>query len=173
MVTMNKSTQKAYVTVKKQSGSIYGGFNRYPIALSSYVGSVPGSLSEPELGLNAQFNPTAASKGTVSITVPPTVFETGGDWYNVVWATSTTNSSAKGTTGYVEYEYNGVKYQMFDEIGGYRRSNSNIHTVKVPKEHLNNNAYKVGSFLVNYSYTNPSAQTGRYYSAGDYVVSQE
>jgi hypothetical protein len=101
------------------------------------------------------------------------VFETGGDWYNIVWATSTTDTSAKGTTGYVEYEYNGTTYQVFDEIGGYRRSCSNIHTVKVPKEHLNNNAYRVGSFLVHYSYTNPTNKTGRYYTAGDYVTSRK
>jgi hypothetical protein len=173
MVTLDKTTQKAYVTVKNSSGAICNGYNRTPYALSTYIGAVPAPLAEPEMGLNAHFAPSAASKGTVSITVEPTVFETGGDWYNIVWATSTTDTSAKGTTGYVEYEYNGTTYQVFDEIGGYRRSCSNIHTVKVPKEHLNNNAYRVGSFLVHYSYTNPTNKTGRYYTAGDYVTSRK
>lgn len=173
LITLNKGTQKACITSKSDTGAVCGDFNRYPVALSSRVGAMPEGIGQPNYGTNAQFAPTAAAKGTVSISVAPTVFETGGDWYNVVWVTGTTSSTAKGCTGYVEYEYNGKTYQRFDEVGGYRRSYSNIHTVKVPKEHLNNNVYKVGSFLVEYSYTNPSAQTGRYYSSGDYVVSRE
>ncbi len=172
-ITLNNNTKSAYVTSKSDSGAIISPFNNYSIPLSYTFGNTPSLLPVPEYGTNAQFKPSNASKGTVSISVEPTVFETGGDWYNIVWATSTSNSNAKGCAGFVEYVYNGKTYQLFDEVGGYRRSYSNIHTVKVPKAHLDNNSYKVCSFLVEYSYTNPSAQTGRYYSAGDYVYSSK
>ncbi len=172
-ITMNRNTQTAYITSKSDAGAICDGFNSYPVALSNEAGSVPEALEDPDYGTNAHFSPSAASAGTISISVQPTVFETGGDWYNIVWATASTNSTSKGSTGYVEYEYNGKTYQRFDEAGGYRRSCNNIHTVMVPKAHLNNNTYRVGSFLVHYSYVNPSTQAGRYYSSGDYVVSKD
>ena len=171
MVTLKNSTKKAYVTVKKQNGSIYGGYNKTAFALSDYVGEVPAPMDAPTPGLLNQFNPGTASKGTVSINVPPAVFETGGDWYNIVWTTKTTDSDAIGMTGYVEYEYNGQTYQVFDEVGGYRRSYDEIHTVRVPKEHLNNNSYRVGTFLVHFAYKHPN-NVGRYYVPGDWVESQ-
>ncbi len=171
-VTLNNSTKKAYITSKSSTGASQG-YTDYAVSLSSSIGSIPSSGTEPNYGTNAQYNPSGSPKGNIYISVEPTVFETGGDYYNVVWETLTGLSSAKGATGYVEYTYNGKKYQLFDEVAGYRRSYNTIHTVKVPKAHLNNNKYKVGSFIVEYSYTNPSAQVGRYYSSGDYVVSKE
>jgi hypothetical protein len=108
------------------------------------------------------------------------VFESGGDWYNVVWVTDYADSgssnaqySLHGSTGYVEYTYNGQKYQVFDEVGGNRRVHDDFHSVKIPKEHLNNNTYKVGSYLMLYDYTNPSKLSGRYYCAGNSIVSPE
>jgi 23S rRNA (pseudouridine1915-N3)-methyltransferase len=41
----------------------------------------------------------------------------------------------------------------------------------VPKEHLNNNKYKVGSFLVMRDYEDATAKTHPHYAAGDYVES--
>ncbi len=172
MMTLDHSDQKAYVTAKTSAGAIYGSFNRYPVALSNYIGPIPEPMDVPDRGLNSHFTPAGASAGKVSISVAPTVFETGGDWYNVVWMTKD-DDTAEGCTGYVTYEYNGQTYQVFDEVGGYRRSHDDIHTVKVPKEHLNNNTYKVGSFLVEYAYTNPTAQSGRYYTVGDWVESEK
>ncbi len=171
-VTLDNNAKKAYITSKTSNGGSVG-YDNYGVSLSSVVGSVPSAGTEPAYGTNAQFRPSGSPQGSISISVEPAVFETGGDYYNVVWATQTNSSSAKGMTGYVEYTYNGKTYQLFDEVGGYRRSYSSIHTVKVPKAHLNNNKYKVGSYIVQYSYTNPSAQVGRYYSRGDYVVSKE
>lgn len=171
-VTLDNNAKKAYITSKTSSGASTG-YNNYGVSLTSSIGSVPSAGTEPAYGTNAKFTPSGSPKGSISISVEPTVFETGGDYYNVVWETQTNSSSAKGMTGYIEYTYNGKTYQLFDEVGGYRRSYSSIHTVKVPKAHLNNNKYKVGSYIVEFSYTNPSAQVGRYYSRGDYVVSKD
>lgn len=65
-----------------------------------------------------------------------------GDTYSVVFATN-----AKGT-GYVEYTYEGEDYKLYDEAAGRIKGSSKIHTVKVPKEHLTNNSYKIGSARV-------------------------
>ena len=169
MLTMNKHNQAAYVTAKYPNGTTDSTYNNYKFSFSTYVGSVPQNVEQPESGLLNHFNNSTSNSG-VRLDTQPAVFETGGDWYNVVWKTTITNSSAKGATGYVEYTYNGKTYQVYDEVGGYRRTYDDYHTVRVPKEHLNNNTYKVGSFLMTYAYTSSGA---KYYAPGGWVESSE
>ena len=71
----------------------------------------------------------------------PVVIDMGSD-YSVVFATS-----AEGT-GYVEYEYDGKTYKVYDESDGRINGTSTIHSVNIPYEHLNNNTYRVGSMRV-------------------------
>ena len=84
---------------------------------------------------------------TYEITSEPTVLNTGKD-YSVVFSTNDFG------TGYVEYEYKGKTYKVYDQEGGRLSSDSKIHSVNVPYEHLDNNSYKVGSVRVieQYSY---------------------
>lgn len=71
----------------------------------------------------------------------PMVIDTG-DSYSVVFATN-----ASGT-GYVTYSYDGEDCKLYDEAAGRIKGSSKIHTVSVPKEHLSNNSYKIGSTRV-------------------------
>ena len=75
------------------------------------------------------------------ITCDPTVLDTGKE-YSVVFATNDFG------TGYVEYEYKGKAYKVYDQDGGRLNSDSKIHSVNVPYKHLNNNSYKIGSVRV-------------------------
>ena len=77
-----------------------------------------------------------------SFTSGPVVFDDGKGAYSVVFSTND-----KGT-GYVDYIYNGKEIRAFDEKNGRKNGQSIIHTVKVPKEHLSGNTYKVGSTRV-------------------------
>lgn len=72
------------------------------------------------------------------LTADPMVVDSGEN-FSIIFATSDIG------TGYVEYEYEGEKYKVYDEKGGRLKGDSKIHTVKVPKEHLIDNTYKVGS----------------------------
>ncbi len=63
------------------------------------------------------------------ITSAPAVIDNGSE-YSVVFATT-----HKGT-GYVEYEYNGENYKVYDEIGGRLNCDSKIHSIAIPYEHL-------------------------------------
>ena len=74
-----------------------------------------------------------------SFVTEPIVFENGEDYYTIVWATDMTSSGA------VQYTYDGKTYQVFDgQVGG--RTFGKIHSVNVPKAHLNGNEYSVFSF---------------------------
>lgn len=75
---------------------------------------------------------------TYKITSDPMVID-GGNYYSVVFATND-----KGT-GYIEYEYDGKEYKTYDEDGGRIKGDSKIHTIRVSKQHLENNSYRVGS----------------------------
>lgn len=75
------------------------------------------------------------------ITCDPSVLDTGKA-YSIVFATNDFG------TGYVEYEYKGETYKVYDQEGGRLSSDSKIHSVNVPYEHLNNNSYKIGSVRV-------------------------
>lgn len=72
------------------------------------------------------------------ITSNPMVIDNGSE-YSVVFSTND-----KGT-GYIQYQYNGEDYTVYDQDGGRKNGDSKIHTVTVPKEHLNGNSYRVGS----------------------------
>lgn len=72
----------------------------------------------------------------------PIVFETGDDMYTVMWTTT------KCGTGKVTYTYNGTEYTATDHVGGNIRFNDKIHSVRVPKKHLDNNTYTVSSQLI-------------------------
>lgn len=88
------------------------------------------------------------------ITSTPTVINTGEE-YSVVF---TTNGEG---TGYVEYTYEGKEYKVYDHQGGRMNTDSTIHSVNVPFEHLDNNSYKVGSMrtVEQYSYGSRTGKT--------------
>ena len=68
----------------------------------------------------------------------PMVLDTGSD-YSIVFATTDEG------TGYVEYEYEGETYRVYDQKQGKIECDSRVHSVRVPYEHLDNNSYSVGS----------------------------
>lgn len=74
---------------------------------------------------------------SISFTVDPAVFM-ASKHYNIVWKTNT-----KGV-GYVEYTYNSTRYRVYDEEAGVVRTDDTIHTVSVPKDHLD----AAGSYTV-------------------------
>ncbi len=80
------------------------------------------------------------------ITSQPMVIDSG-EGYSVVFSTNDEG------TGYIEYTYEGKDYKLYDSIGGKKRTDSMIHSVSVPYEHLKNNTYKVGSVRVIESYS--------------------
>ena len=88
------------------------------------------------------------------ITCAPSVIDTGSE-YSIVFSTNDYG------TGYVEYNYKGKDYKIFDEIGGRLNSDSKIHSISVPYEHLRNNTYSVGSMRVyeQYSYGSRRGKT--------------
>lgn len=96
------------------------------------------------------------------ITCPPTVYDNGNQ-YSVVFSTNDNG------TGYIEYTYEGESYKVYDNIGGRIRSDSKIHSVSVPYEHLRNNSYKVGSVRVieDYSY---GSRLGKEITSEEYTL---
>ena len=88
------------------------------------------------------------------ITSAPTVIDTGSE-YSIVFSTNDYG------TGYVEYNYNGKDYKIFDEMGGRLNSDSKIHSISIPYEHLRNNTYSIGSTRVyeQYSYGSHRGKT--------------
>ncbi|MBR3964762.1 MAG: metallophosphoesterase [Clostridia bacterium] len=125
--------------------------------VQSKFGAV-GTAKTPIFGLNQKTETRAG--GSNEVTAEPTVFETGDNYYTIVWATS------KDGGAYVEYTYNGKQYQVYDEAGGFVRTTDTIHTVKVPKAHLNNNTYRVACF-------NMRSQSGYTFSRGSMAVSKD
>lgn len=75
------------------------------------------------------------------ITADPMVVDSGSN-YAVVFSTNDAG------TGFVEYSFQGQDYKLYDENAGRIKGDSKIHTVKVPKAHLTNNSYRVGSTRV-------------------------
>lgn len=84
---------------------------------------------------------------TYKIVSAPMVIDNGTS-YSIVFATN-----AEGT-GYVEYSFNEKDYKVYDCIGGKLKSDSKIHSISVPYEHIRNNKYRVGSenIIEEYSY---------------------
>lgn len=79
------------------------------------------------------------------ITAEPAVFECG-DCYAVMWVTS-----GKGS-GCVKYTYNGEEKTVWDARSGAIATDDTVHVVKVPKEELIGNEYKVVSQSVTYKF---------------------
>lgn len=98
--------------------------------------------------------------GKYEITCDPTVIDTGKD-YSVVFSTSDSG------TGYVEYTYNGKDYKVYDQNSGRLNTDSLIHSINIPYEHLDNNTYKIGSVRVmeQFSY---GSHTGKEVVSGEY-----
>ena len=75
------------------------------------------------------------------ITSEPTVIDTSKD-YSIVFSTNDYG------TGYIEYTYDGKDYKVYDHTAGRIDSDSRIHNISVPYEHLRNNTYTIGSTRV-------------------------
>ena len=75
-----------------------------------------------------------AAGGEIAVTYQPSVFDVG-QCYNIVWVTDA------NAVAYVEYQYEGVSYRVYDQQSGIVRTDDNIHVVSVQKEHLDNNTY--------------------------------
>ena len=67
------------------------------------------------------------------------VFESGDDMYTVIWSTSLPG------TGCVNYSYEGTEYTVWDEENAAIRTEDSVHSVRIPKEHLDNNTYTYSS----------------------------
>ena len=67
------------------------------------------------------------------------VFESGDDMYTVIWSTSLPG------TGYVTYTYEGEEYVVKDLQNSAVRTTDMIHSVRIPKEHLDHNTYTYSS----------------------------
>lgn len=137
-----------------------------PIAVRALVRLLPVALAYYAVVFFALFFPAVKGKkariavASVAVTVgvlgllfgiyPPVHYEflaapmviDDGEGYSVVFATS-----APGT-GYIEYEYEGEEYRVYDASAGKIRGDSSIHHIRVPYEHLNGNDYRVGSMRV-------------------------
>ncbi len=87
---------------------------------------------------------TPFSNPAFKIDIQPVVFESGDDMYTVMWTTT------KRGSGKVTYTYDGIEYTATDHTGGNIRCNDTVHSVRVPKKHLDNNTYTVSSQFVAY-----------------------
>ena len=88
------------------------------------------------------------------ITSTPVVIDNGNE-YSVVFSTN------DYSTGWVEYSFEGTDFKVFDQTGGRLNSDSKIHSINVPYEHLRNNTYKVGStrLIEEFSYGSRTGKT--------------
>lgn len=75
--------------------------------------------------------------GGFAFEAAPAVFDTG-ESYHVVFATN------DSSIGYLSYSFGGKTYTVWDTTTG-RKDASTVHSIEVPYEHLNNNAYTVGA----------------------------
>ncbi len=82
---------------------------------------------------------------SIKITAGPAVFECG-DGYAVVWSTS-----AKGSGKLIVYN-NGKEKVFWDAKSGDIKTHDKVHVVKIPKEELVENTYRVCSQRVNYKW---------------------
>lgn len=99
--------------------------------------------------------------GAYKMTSAPMVID-NGQGYSIVFATTDEG------TGYVEYEYDGKNYKVFDETDGRLDCETKIHSIFVPYDHLKNNTYTVGSQRVieQYSY---GSRTGKEIKSIEYT----
>ncbi len=113
--------------------------------------------------ISANYCTPSTTSTAISIEGTPAVFETGGDWYNVVWITNVASA------GFVQFVYDGKQYQFSDEVSGKRRCEDRVHTVKVPKKFFNNCKYFVGNYTVNHQSGQLSYFSGNYCTSPQYV----
>ncbi len=106
------------------------------ITLESVKGT-PDEVTPVETGREQQIS---VSNTGLTFATKPVVLEVGDPEYYTVCFATTTRAMA-----FVEYTYGGDKYQHFDSTSGARRTYDPIHTIKVPKAHLDNNSYRVGA----------------------------
>ena len=98
--------------------------------IMSVIVSAQAALSLPVLSINFKFDTESA------------VFESGDGMYTVMWTTTRPGS------GYVTYTFGGKDYTVYDAVGGNIRSTDTIHSVRVPKAHIDNNTYTYHSQYV-------------------------
>ena len=67
------------------------------------------------------------------------VFESGDEMYTVIWSTSLPG------TGWVTYTYEGTEYTVKDLQNSAVRTEDTVHSVRVPKAHLDHNTYTYSS----------------------------
>lgn len=67
------------------------------------------------------------------------VFESGDEMYTVIWSTSLPG------TGWVTYTYDGAEYVVKDLQNSAVRTEDTVHSVRVPKAHLDHNTYTYSS----------------------------
>jgi predicted phosphodiesterase len=67
------------------------------------------------------------------------VFESGDGMYTVIWSTSLPG------TGYVTYTYEGEEYIVKDLQNSAVRTEDTVHSVRIPKAHLDHNTYTYAS----------------------------
>ena len=96
---------------------------------------------------------------------PPVVFDTGKD-FSVVWCTNALS------VGYIEYEYGGKTYTVYDAADGKYRADRRVHTVRVPYEHLFGNAYTLHSAKV-LKNAAKNSKIGAFVSSPKYTFSQK
>lgn len=80
------------------------------------------------------------------IDTPAAVFESGDDMYTVIWTTT------KKGSGYITYSYAGKDYTVTDQVSGNIRTDDTIHSVRVPKAHLDRNTYTYHSESVPFKF---------------------
>ncbi|MDR0697052.1 MAG: metallophosphoesterase [Christensenellaceae bacterium] len=71
----------------------------------------------------------------------PVVFDIGNGNYSVVFGVNADSQ------GFVEYEYQGTQYKVYSIDDGLKKIDQ-IHAIHVPREHLENNTYRVGTTKV-------------------------
>lgn len=100
-------------------------------------------------GINSFFPLTS-----FKITSTPLVIDNGKE-YSVIFSTN------DSSTGWVEYSFDGTDYKVVDQTGGRLNSDSKIHNISIPYEHLRNNTYKVGStrLIEEFSYGSRTGKT--------------
>ncbi|MBQ1966798.1 MAG: metallophosphoesterase [Clostridia bacterium] len=108
------------------------------------------------MGLNSYYPLTP-----YKITSKPMVIDNGSG-YSVVFSTSDRG------TAYIEYTFEGKAYKAYDQTAGRLNTERNIHSIKVPYEHLKGNTYTVGSTRVidEFSY---SSRLGKTVVSGEYM----
>ena len=94
-----------------------------------------------------------ANAGKFRFTASPSVFDRGEN-YVVVWSTNVPSA------GRIEYSFDGKDFVVFDENPGRINLSDSIHSVIVPKNHLDGTEYTVYSnkVLENVAY---GSQTGK------------